>query len=324
MGRQHARCRLGGRSLPHGDEPPRTPLRSYQGSSWKLASDLGERNFAGWQVVVFLLLFGVLVGPINLFVLAPAGKRHKLFFTTPVIATGASLILIGLILVQDGTGGRGRRFVAVEIAPEDAMAYVTQEQISRTGVLFSSAFKLPPATLCHQLVLGASPWTKLHDGRNSQGMNVRIGNNTFSGNWFQSRTVQGQFLRAAMPTRGRIEIVPPPSPGEAPTVVSSLEMELGQFAYLDEAGQEWTAPAPVPQGRRVALVKSPGAAASSIRRKLNSASEWVQQQITPATEHPSAFVASATIAPGLSLGTLDSIRWEDDQIIIFGKVAAAP
>ena len=116
---------------------------SYHGSSWKLASDLGERNFAGWQVVVFLLLFGVLVGPINLFVLAPAGKRHKLFFTTPVIATGASLILIGLILVQDGTGGRGRRFMAVEIVPEDAMAYVTQEQISRTGVLFR-----PPSS-CH-------------------------------------------------------------------------------------------------------------------------------------------------------------------------------
>ena len=155
-------------------------------------------------------------------------------------------------------------------------------------------------------------------------MNVRIGNNAFSGNWFQSRTVQGAVSSRSHADAWADRDCSPPSPGEAPAVVSSLEMELSQFAYLDEAGQEWMATAPVLQGRRVALVKSPGAAASSIRLKLSSASDWVQRQITPATEHPSAFVASATMAPGLSLRTLDSIRWEDDQIIIFGKVAAAP
>ena len=75
-----------------------------------LPQALGVRSFAAWQVGVILLIFGILVGPVNLFYLAAPGRRHRLFFTTPVIALGASLVLIVVIFLQDGAGGKGHRW----------------------------------------------------------------------------------------------------------------------------------------------------------------------------------------------------------------------
>lgn len=77
-----------------------------------LRDALGIRSFAAWQVGLILLLFGVVVGPVNLFYLAGPGRRHRLFFTTPVIALAASAVLIAVIFLQDGAGGAdsGRRW----------------------------------------------------------------------------------------------------------------------------------------------------------------------------------------------------------------------
>jgi hypothetical protein len=122
---------------------------------------LGTRSFASWQVLVFLVIFGVLVGPVNLFVLAPAGKRHKLFITTPLLSIGASIVMVGLILIQDGTGGTGRRFIAINLQPDEAAAYVTQEQISRTGVLFGTGFEMKQPVLIEPVALPDTPWVKL-------------------------------------------------------------------------------------------------------------------------------------------------------------------
>jgi hypothetical protein len=289
---------------------------------WSLQSDLGDRSFAGWQVILFLLVFGVLIGPVNLFVLAPVGRRHKLFFTTPVIAAGASLLLVALILLQDGTGGTGRRFVAVHLAPTDAVATVTQEQISRTGVLLRSSFDLPPSTLAHQVVLGSSPWTRLHRGRNSQPMKVRIDGTRLGGNWFQSRTLQAQLLRSSVATRGRIELVPTSSPDSPPTIASSLAADLTSFVYIDAAGVEWKAPSTVSHGSRVTLEKA--AAAEILRDRLDRASAPLRDWITPALRRPSSFVATADSAPDLTIDTLPSISWKNDTVVVFGDLAPAP
>ena len=94
-------------------------------------------------------LFGILVGPINLFVLAKSGQRHRLFITTPLISLGASLILIALIIFQDGFGGSGMRRVLMEVRPDAGQnaAFLHQEQISRTGILTHSRFTVDPACL---------------------------------------------------------------------------------------------------------------------------------------------------------------------------------
>ena len=56
-----------------------------------------------------LIIFAVLVGPLSLFLWAPAGKRQRLFLLIPAISVGFSLLLLLLILAGDGTGGTGSR-----------------------------------------------------------------------------------------------------------------------------------------------------------------------------------------------------------------------
>ena len=298
----------------------------YSKGAWGLEQALGERSFAGWQVVLFLLLFGLLVGPVNLFVLAPVGKRHKLFFTTPLISLGASVLLIGLILIQDGTGGVGRRFIAIHLPPGEATALVTQEQISRTGVVLGSSFSLPRPGTLNQIVLSESAWAKFHDGSGSQPLEGRIDGTQVSGNWFQSRAVQAQFLRSAVPTRGRLEVVPPKAEGEAPSILSSLDLELTDLTYLDADGTVWRAESPVTQGRAVTLVKAnQGWWSEQVGRFGDRASPTLAKNLVRnLVEQKPAFLATAAAAPGFAIDTLPSIRWSDDRIAVFGNLPAQP
>lgn len=298
--------------------------KDYARGGWGLERALGGRSFAGWQVVVFLLVFGILIGPVNLFVFAPAGKRHKLFFTTPLISVGASLLLVGLILGQDGTGGEGRRFVAVHLPNGEAAAYVTQEQIARTGVVLGSSFTLPRPGYLAQIVLPESPWAKYSSGSGSQAMEGRIDGAQVSGNWFQSRAVQAQFLRSLVPTRGRIEVIPPPTSGEAPAIVSSLEFDLATFGYLDAEGTLWRAAGPVRQGQPVTLVKDAVAWTERLRLLSDRCSAGLATRISDLATTRPAFLATATAAPGFAIETLSSLRWKDDTIVIFGNLPTSP
>lgn len=321
-----------GRTLPatqtvnrYWGEPQRiNSLRSDHSKlgSWPLLGLLGTRSFASWQVIVFLVAFGLLVGPVNLFVLAPAGKRHKLFITTPLLSIGASLIMVVLILVQDGTGGVGRRFAVIDLEPGDAAAYVTQEQISRTGVLLGAGFEMKQPVLIEPLVMPDTPWAKLKDSPNSQPASLTQDGRERRGNFFQSRAEQGQVLRAAVSTRARLELKAGAAPDAAPTLVSALGFTVDELFYTDAAGFHWRLEKPLGTGQSATLVKT----------DAQTRNPWLEAAVDPAvdslrislnnttTNRRSFFVAKARQASDFTLDTLSSIRWEDDRVVVFGPV----
>lgn len=73
----------------------------------------------------------MLVGPLSLFLWAPAGKRQRLFLLIPAISVGFSLLLLLLILAGDGTGGTGSREVLIQINPQDHSALISQTRFAR-------------------------------------------------------------------------------------------------------------------------------------------------------------------------------------------------
>ncbi|MEO6568940.1 MAG: hypothetical protein ABIO94_09275, partial [Opitutaceae bacterium] len=70
--------------------PDRSALTLETGS---LFDAMGEQSLDNSWLAVFLVLFAVVVGPLNLFLFAPANKRHRLFVTTPLIALIATIAL---------------------------------------------------------------------------------------------------------------------------------------------------------------------------------------------------------------------------------------
>ena len=111
-------------------------------TNWPLHEKLGTQDFGTLITALLLVAFAVLVGPVNFFVFAGQGRRHRLFFTTPLISLGMSALLILYIVMKDGFGGDGYRVVLREVDQQENNSHLIQEQICRTGMLFSGSFEL--------------------------------------------------------------------------------------------------------------------------------------------------------------------------------------
>ncbi|MEQ1748446.1 MAG: hypothetical protein ABL974_03425 [Prosthecobacter sp.] len=288
---------------------------------WGLLDSLGARSFASWQVIVFLVIFGILVGPVNLFLLAPQGRRHRLFVTTPLLSIGASLMMVVIILFQDGVGGMGARLVIINVVPEEAAAYVTQEQASRTGVLLGGGFELKQPALIEPLALPDTPWVKLKNTNNSQSVQLSQEGTQRGGNYFQSRAEQGQILRAVVSTRSRLELKAGLPADAAPEIISALGFTLDTLFYVDAKGLVWKATQALSTGQQVKLVRSDEAALRESWKEVSALTEGRIIRGIHSSLARSTFFATASQAPDFTLETLTSIRWKQDHVAVFGLLA---
>ncbi|MES2706891.1 MAG: hypothetical protein V4726_09850 [Verrucomicrobiota bacterium] len=284
-------------------------------------SDLLElRNFAAWQVGVILLIFGVLVGPVNLFYFAGPGRRHRLFFTTPLISLGASAVLILVILFQDGAGGAGTRVALIEIRPDDNSAYLRQYQLSRTGVLFGGGFVTAEPSCLTPLILPPSRWTRLKPPDMSGGDGQHLTEPDplgYGGDWFQSRSEQAQLLETIRPGRGRLELKPGTG---APVIVSSLGCRLEQIFYTDSAGKIWTSNAALTTGGTATLREA-------VDREFEDFLRDQTKQFPIGTFDSTGnrkFIALSRDPLAGFADTLKSIQWSDDRAILYGPLTAHP
>ena len=287
--------------------------------SWPLYRAFGEKPFRYVIFVIVLLIFGILVGPINLFVFAKSGRRHLLFITTPIISLAASLILIGLIMFQDGFGGDGKRLVLMEVPSEgDAnAAFILQEQVSRTGVLTRSTFNLDTPALFCPVPMVDNRWTRFNrsdaDGTfnlQPEGTGARA-----SGDWFQSRSVQGHSLTAMIPTRGRIERVK----GSA-DLISTFDFTIETLFYLDDGGK-WFRAESVSTGKGFALTPvDESLIKPQLQEMENGFTNRNAQLFARARQRKGHYIAVTRSAPAIA--THPGIRWGDTRTIITGGVAA--
>jgi len=126
------------------------------GDTWEaLTRVFGPLQPPMFLVLVFVLLFGIAIGPINFFVLAPPGKRARLFWTTPVISLAATLLMFGFIVLLDGFGGSGVRTTLLISAPEQQQIALQQVQVARTGLLTSNGFVTPVPAFISQISLSS-------------------------------------------------------------------------------------------------------------------------------------------------------------------------
>jgi hypothetical protein len=286
-------------------------LEGHNLSSY-LDQAVAEISTAGPLVLIFIILFGIIAGPVNLFVLAPSGRRHRLFITTPVISFIGAIILAAAIFIQDGTGGSGIRLLHVQVLPDQKQLVIQQEQASRTGLLVGSSFQPPPGTWVQPLFSGTiGPQFSRSNGRHSIDSS-----GTFFGDWFRSRTRQNQLVTTVRPSRAAIEF----TPGTTPSIVSSIEVPLHEIYIRDPDGALWRAKNVRP-GTRMTLT-----------REISGMDWWKDQIsdyhlsgiITATAETPThprgTFYATATEPGSLPIETLPSIRWKTPITLLSGPL----
>ncbi len=284
--------------------------------SWKLRDVVGVPQLHGGLIFGFILIFGVLVGPVNLFWMAGPRRRSRLFWTTPLLSLAASALLVGLMFFQDGIGGNGARRVLALMLPEQKKAAIIQEQASRTGVLLGRTFAKTESSWMQNLSMDDS--SKYNPGSNYQ-RQLNEDEQQRSGDWFASRAVQGHVLATVRPTRGVIEVFSSANANDAPSVVSSIAAPLQRVFVVDDQNKIWQA-------------ENIGTGEKKILRACDKKefTEWMEQRVMqdagPMMKQTldqvrgrSSFVfAESADASKFAISTLDSIRWNDDRVIFAG------
>jgi hypothetical protein len=292
--------------------------RSDYNGAWPLQAHFGSQAFNYAIFIAVLVIFGILVGPVNLFVFAKSGQRHRLFVTTPLISLGASLILIALIIFQDGFGGNGMRRVLMEVRADAGQnaAFLHQEQFSRTGILTGSRFNVDPACMFAPVPIARSRWSRFTDDNNARGsFNIQPGGGKMeaTGDWWQSRSEHGHALTAVTPTRGRIEAGTTPN-----TFVSTFDFPLETLYYLDEAKQ-WHRAESIATGKPFTLTPIDATMAEpALAAEANAFAVRNRELLERAKNRPGHYIAITSKAPGIN--THPGMRWKETRTVITGPV----
>ncbi len=293
-------------------------LLGYGGGSWKLRDTVAAPSLRALLIFGFIVVFGILVGPVNLYWFAGPKRRQRLFWTTPLISLAGSTLLVALMILQDGIGGSGARRVLAVMLPEQNKIAMVQEQISRTGVLLGRSFAIEEPSWMQQLSTasssgGFSP---------ARGMKLQFHENNQrqrSGDWFSNRTVQAQVIEAVRPSRGHIEVFPGHGDNDPPSVLSSFGVTLTTAFVIDDQRRYWRAEQ-VGTGEKKAMQPCSESdftnwIQDSALREMGPVSSALLGTLRKLPAH--AYAESAD-ASKFAVKTLDSIRWNDDRVIFAG------
>ena len=284
-------------SLPAGDSLRPAPLSKETPRRGVTVADKGR-----WAVGI-LVGFAILAGPLNLLRLAPSGRRHRLFFTTPLLAFVFTACLGGVVVGSGGFGGDGDRHAVVVLLPSEGRAVVYQDQVSTTGMLGRRTFALDDRTLLTNLAVDEYDST----GRSSY---FERENGTAGGDWFRNHWGTAQHLRQVSAARGGVAVKP--ALGLiAPSVESSLPAKLQDFYYLDLRSQAWTA-AEVAPGKPVTLTRA-------------TVTQWPPVNPTGSKYLETVLAGAARIEPGrwiarsggssfAPIETFKAIAWHDTVV----------
>ncbi|MDX1680003.1 MAG: hypothetical protein R3242_04655 [Akkermansiaceae bacterium] len=263
--------------------------------------ELLDDEFAIWLVVLVLIAFFVMITPVNLFLLAPSRRRHRLFKTIPIISLAACLALALAVVMGDGIGGNGQRLVLIESrSGDDNLHYISQWQASDCGALFGSGFKVtdpaymaPLGDLSSDFQLDIVP-----DGLEA------------GGGWFASRSVQAQYLQAVRSSRGRIEWSQ--DSASYPVVTSTFDFDVVDFHTRDKDGKWWHAPA-LTKGRPVQLKPVDNKTARQRIQRHTSAMPR-EHRIRDLSKIEGHYIAFTDQPPAID--THGAIDWDDKGIVI--------
>ncbi|MCX6874619.1 MAG: hypothetical protein NTW21_12555 [Verrucomicrobia bacterium] len=275
-------------------------VREWQGRDRSAFATPSAKVAAGFMLVV-VLVFAILVGPLNVFVFAAARRRHRLFVTTPLISLAAGGLLVVSVILSDGIGGQGMRYVWLESGPgNDNTNYLVQHQHSRCGAMFATGFEIPEDAFFAPMMLDSGELS------GSLTINLEPGKVKAGGPWFSSRRSQSFFLAAARPGRGRIE---KSGPDERPVLTSAFDFPIDRIFWLAADGQTWWQAGAMAQGTATALQPC---TAEEVQRALAAAAAHAPPEygrdLTSAIRRPGYFLALANAITAIE--THQSIRWQ--------------
>ena len=276
---------------------------------WKFLDKVQDFGVNISLFIVFVCAFALIVGPLNLYFFARK-KRSRLLWTTPLMSISASVLLLLVIVLQDGLGGEGWRNTLVLLDAQANRSLTIQEQLVRTGALLRSSFELPASSLLQPLRIGG-----VHHSLFGRSYEVDGNTHTYSGDYFQSRMVQAHLLRDASPGRARVEI----SPGPLPELTSTHESLWAELFFRDGEEKLWRG-TDVSPGRRQLLMPA----------TAQEFEAWITAHSTQLSPHLRAllqqvegrknFFFACSSGPAGTPDFLGGIHWTQGEHLVVGEI----
>lgn len=295
-------------------------INNYQ-SNWPLKKDFGVRRSNLAVLIIILLIFAILVGPVNLFIFAKEGRRHRLFFTTPIISLATTLLLFIVIYVKDGVGGNGSSLSLVEIDSKNKALIGAQEQICRTGMLLKSRFTLDtPATIDPLVLHRDNFWARVRKGNTGGKCSYRAelttpSQTSFEGDWYLSRTETAHLIHYKKPFRQGIEIMEREG---AYYALSSLDTPLEVLFYISPDGKYLSAEN-LKQGKEVKLKESTAPLFNTwVSGQQNAFGKKNKTRLRNLAKEKGRYFTSCK--KWNHLETLSSIDWNQKKALISGEI----
>lgn len=281
-------------------------------NQWEARRDLDRGLPGSTLMIIFVFVFGIIIGPVNLFVFAGKKNRARILWTTPLISLVGCLVLILMILLLEGTGGEGHRFVLAVHDHNRNEVHLHQEQITRTGLLLNRGFTLDEDALIERIP-GVDP---VYEARRTL---VRTGSH-FRGDWFHNRSMQAHWLRGTSSSRARLTL----EENENSTVHSTFPDTLETVFIRDAEGVFWRADQ-LRSGESKVLTEV----------SLKDMQDWIEHLIenistgsrdlvyrlsSSISDEPGEpfFLASTNSPESFVYSTLPSITWQESTLLHFG------
>lgn len=206
------------------------------------------------QMFIAMLAFAVLIGPVNLIVLARRKQRSWVFWTTPAVSALACGAVFLYAAISEGWGQHTRYAFLTTLDPDVNRAATIgmvgfYSPISdSSGLMFEDSTEVTPL-VAGDVVSGSVDW--------SEGQH-------FKGDWVRARIPRHFKLRKNETRRERINLV---REGGQLSIVNGIGADIKSIVYLDHDGRKYRA-ADIAKGAKAPLneIANPASASMSLRQ----------------------------------------------------------
>lgn len=275
-------------------------------------------------IVGFLIVFAIVVGPVNLFLLARGRNRWRIFVTTPVISMLATVFLVIFMLIKDGIGAEGVRCRIAYLSPEGHRLHIDQVQAIKTGIIIGGSFENDAAPAVDRLELRKVSTSYGSVSREPEMALETRDNTRFSGDYVRSRSTIWHSVRVSKGTTGVIEFAGLDDRGR-PLIKSSLDARIEDAIYIDATGQHWRVRG-LHLGSKVAAEKIPPSEAKKQYEALGKAvPAKLRDQLPDSVERLArgTLVGSAENLVDDPTATFDGIEWKATRTLLVTTVSEA-
>lgn len=290
---------------------PDRRLGQSEAQAWAESNSIVPVALGGVIIIVFLIVFTIVAGPLNLFVFARGAKRWRLFITTPIISLAASGLLVLLMFLQDGLGGDGVRSRVALLLPESGRLAFRQSSVAKTGLLTTSGFATEGSPFVWREDSG--------DRRNNQHRFQTDDRGNLGGDFFASRSRLFHQTFAYTPSDGKI--VRQADENGRPVLLSTVDAVLGPVYLRDGQGKLWKTDQLALGGKAVLSAVESGTEFSTFLSDSQN-SQPTGRLLDRFTDRKNVIIAKASNLKNTSGDLHPAIRWQATDTILVTTPAA--